>query len=103
MTFPPILAVVTLLLTNEDRKDVKQFWQPVYAASGIEQYAYNPPVKSIHRDQWPSLRTIIASGKRLIVFMDYGEDTNEVPYILSEFDNVRTCTTLHHSLSRRGE
>lgn len=39
--------------------------------------------------QWPTLGELIDSGKRVIVFLDAGADTDRsVPYILPEFQMI---------------
>ena len=39
--------------------------------------------------QWPTLGDLLDSGKRVVVFLDAGADTDRsVPYILPEFDMI---------------
>jgi hypothetical protein len=59
--------VVTLLLTNGDAIPVAQ-WASVFAAVGLDRYAYAPGT-NLAMDQWPTLQSMIDSGKRLVVFM----------------------------------
>lgn len=59
--------VVTLLLTNGDAIPVAQ-WASVFAAVGLDKYAYAPGTK-LAMEQWPTLQSMIDSGKRLVVFM----------------------------------
>lgn len=68
--------------------DVKQYWLPAYQATGLDKLVYNPPKKANSRTDWPTLRSLVNINQRLVVFMDYGMNTDEVPWILSEFDNV---------------
>ncbi|OAA61948.1 PLC-like phosphodiesterase, TIM beta/alpha-barrel domain protein [Niveomyces insectorum RCEF 264] len=75
--------VVSLLLTNEDTIPVAQFGS-VFQAAGLDTYAYTP-ANTLALADWPTLGDLIASGKRLIVFMDYHANTVSVPYILDEF------------------
>lgn len=75
--------VVTLLVTNGDAIDINKFGD-VFAAAGLADYAYTPGANLALAD-WPTLGTLIADGKRLIVFMDYHADTSQVGYILDEF------------------
>ena len=62
--------VVTLLITNGDRVDMSRF-DDAFVASGLKSYAYVPPTSPdwLPMDQWPTLRELIESGKRLIVFI----------------------------------
>ncbi|KAB5515266.1 PLC-like phosphodiesterase [Coniochaeta sp. 2T2.1] len=75
--------VLTLLLTNGDAVAVSKFGS-VFAAVGLDKYAYAPGVR-LELDQWPTLQSMVDAGKRLVVFMDSHADTSSVPYILDEF------------------
>lgn len=59
--------VLTLLLTNGDAIPVSQFGS-VFAALGLDEYAYAPGA-NLAMDQWPTLQSMIDAGKRLVVFM----------------------------------
>lgn len=78
--------VVTLLLTNGDSVDINEFGD-TFADSGIVDYAFVPSSSpdKLSIDKWPTLGELISSGKRLVVFLDYGADTKKVDYILDEF------------------
>lgn len=80
--------VVTLVLTNGDALDASKYWVPSFTASGIMPYVYTPAGGSTARGAWPTLGSMISSGKRLVVFMDYPTNAGGVPWIISEFDNV---------------
>jgi hypothetical protein len=80
--------VVTLVLTNGDALDANQYWVPSFTASGIMPYVYTPPSGSVARNAWPTLGSMISSGKRLVVIMDYPTNSGGVPWIISEFNNV---------------
>ena len=77
--------VVTLLLTNGDNVRVSEF-DEVFAASGIQPYAYipGPSHNSAVLDSWPTLGELIGNDTRLVAFLDYGA-MDRVPYILPEF------------------
>ncbi|OBZ68034.1 hypothetical protein A0H81_11779 [Grifola frondosa] len=58
-------------------------------ASGIAALAYVPPQVPTAQSDWPTLGDLIDSGKRVIVFLDAGADTDRsVPYILPEFEMI---------------
>lgn len=62
--------VVTLLITNGDRLDISRF-DEAFRKSSIVPYAFVPP-SSPHKlpmDTWPTLRQMIQSNKRLVVFL----------------------------------
>ncbi|KAK8073567.1 hypothetical protein PG994_004466 [Apiospora phragmitis] len=75
--------VVTLLLTNGDAIDVNKF-ADAFKTAGLDTYAYTPGAE-LAMDEWPTLGTMVANKKRLVVFMDYHADTSKVPWILDEF------------------
>ncbi|KAH6655878.1 PLC-like phosphodiesterase [Truncatella angustata] len=75
--------VVTLLLTNGDAIDLSKF-SDAFKASGLDTYTY-APTADLSLADWPTLGEIVASKKRLIVFMDYNADISKVSYILDEF------------------
>ncbi|KAK4692970.1 hypothetical protein P7C71_g4335, partial [Lecanoromycetidae sp. Uapishka_2] len=78
--------VLTLLLTNGDYVDIDHFVK-AFNSSGAQDFAYVPLASHAAAvlDSWPTLSEIIASGKRLVVFLDSGANET-APYILPEFD-----------------
>ncbi|KAJ5824611.1 hypothetical protein N7447_006951 [Penicillium robsamsonii] len=76
--------VVTLLLTNGDSVSITEFGD-TFSSSGISNYAYIPSSNPLPIADWPTLGNMISSGKRLVVFLDYGADTKQVNYIQDEF------------------
>ncbi|KAL9106450.1 MAG: hypothetical protein Q9227_008538 [Pyrenula ochraceoflavens] len=79
--------VVTLLLTNGDNVDISLF-DNAFNTAGAKKYTYAPAngeAVALKLDSWPTLGDMIDSGKRLVVFLDYGANTAKVPYILDEF------------------
>ncbi|KAI4254560.1 MAG: hypothetical protein LQ352_003031 [Teloschistes flavicans] len=82
--------VVTLLLTNGDHRPVSEF-DTAFRQSNITQYAYSMPPgpagdpNKWTLNSWPTLGQLIASGTRLLVFLDTRADQVKVPYILNEF------------------
>ena len=79
--------VLTMLLVNGDNVDVSEF-DDAFSSSGLKDYAFVPSTSpnALTIDQWPTLGDMVTSGKRIVVFLDYGADESSVPYILSEFD-----------------
>lgn len=55
---------------------------------GITPMAYVPPSVPVNNADWPTLGQLIDSGKRVVVFLDYGADTSAVNFILPEFEMV---------------
>lgn len=85
------VVVVTLVVTNPDAISISQYWAPTFQQSGIVPYAYVPSSSTPNGpglNNWPTLGSLISSGKRLVVFMDYNQDLSAAPYILPEFNNM---------------
>ncbi|KAK0448364.1 PLC-like phosphodiesterase [Desarmillaria tabescens] len=76
--------VLTFLFTNPEGLSLTDVWKPAFDEAGITDLAYVPPTKPMKRGDWPTLGEFIDSGKRVIVFLDYGVD-DSVDFILSEF------------------
>ena len=79
--------VVTLLIGNSDFRKVTDYVAPL-EASGLSQLAYHPPKVPMAISDWPPLRSMIYTNKRVVVFMDYNANQTEVPYILDEFSQL---------------
>lgn len=82
--------VVTLLLTNPESLSMKSAFLPVFNSSGISSYAYVPPSLPVAHSAWPTLGSMISSGKRLVTFIDFGADKegDTVPFLLPEFQHI---------------
>lgn len=63
--------------------------------TGLTQLTYTPRPADVplKRDDWPTLGSMIASGRRLVVFLDAGADPTQVASILPEFAMVCTPST----------
>jgi len=79
--------VVTLLIVNSDGVS-SSLYDTVYKAVGLDALSYAPPSAVTVNTAWPSLGSMIDSGKRLVTFLDTGADFTTVPYIIDEFTNV---------------
>ncbi|KAH8108106.1 PLC-like phosphodiesterase [Cristinia sonorae] len=81
--------VITFIFTNPEGVSLPNVWAPAFEASGIADMAFVPPTVPMKQSDWPTLGQLIDSGKRVVVFMDAGADTDRsVPYILPEFEMV---------------
>jgi len=78
---------VTILLENGNYSNV-QSYVPFIEQSGLVQYAYIPPKIPMGIDDWPTLASMILSGKRVVMFMDYNANQTAVPWILDEFSQM---------------
>lgn len=59
--------------------------------------AFVPPSLPVAFNEWPTLGEMISSGKRVVVFMDFGAETGGVNYILPEFEMVRIFSSHTYS------
>jgi len=77
--------VVTIMWNNLGNFPISAF-QSAYSSGGsIMNYVYTQPVGSL---TWPTLQSMISSGKRLVNFIDTGADQTTLPWLMSEFDYV---------------
>jgi hypothetical protein len=83
--------VITFVFTNPEGLSMNNIWLPAFKGSGIDTYAYVPPSLPVQQSAWPTLGEMIASGKRVVTFMDAGANKagDTVDFILPEFPNVR--------------
>lgn len=60
-----------------------------YEAAGITDLAYTPSGSTADSQTWPTLQSLISSGKRLVNFVDSGvEDNSVAPYLMPEFSYI---------------
>jgi len=80
--------VLTIIIANPENLSAS-LWKPVFENSGIADMAYIPPQVPMTREDWPTLKEMLDSGKRVVIFIDKGaEEKSEeksVPYLLSQF------------------
>jgi hypothetical protein len=90
------IAVITFVFTNPEGLSMKNVWLPAFKASGIDTYAYVPPTFPMQQTAWPTLGEMIASGKRVVTFIDAGADKvgDTVDFLLPEFPMVSLRSSL---------
>ncbi|KAF8203003.1 PLC-like phosphodiesterase [Pholiota molesta] len=79
--------VLTLLIVNIDNLSPSNY-DTVFKAVGLDTVSYAPPNSPVPHTGWPTLGSLIDSGKRLLTFLDNGADFTAVPYLLDEFTNI---------------
>jgi hypothetical protein len=79
--------VITLLIVNSDTLPASQYAQ-AFQSTGLASKMYTPNAASLTKQQWPSLGSMIDSGKTVVGFLSSGADTSSVPYLLDEFSNI---------------
>ncbi|APA12231.1 hypothetical protein sscle_09g070010 [Sclerotinia sclerotiorum 1980 UF-70] len=79
--------VVTILLGNGNYSQIDAYI-PFLEETGLQNYAYVPPKIPMAIDDWPTLASMILSGKRVVIFMDYNANQTAYPWVLDEFTNM---------------
>ncbi|KAI6248031.1 hypothetical protein HI914_03623 [Erysiphe necator] len=79
--------VVSILLGNGDYRPVTQI-APYVEESGLVPYAYLPSKIPMMKDDWPTLSSMILTGKRVLFFMDYQANQTAVPWIMDQFSQM---------------
>ncbi|RLL97266.1 hypothetical protein CFD26_103328 [Aspergillus turcosus] len=79
--------VVTILIGNYDYVAPGNFTKPI-EDSGLSDLVYTPPKIPMALDDWPTLSTMILSGKRAVVFMDYQANQTAFPWLMDEFSQM---------------
>ncbi|KAK0635591.1 PLC-like phosphodiesterase [Bombardia bombarda] len=79
--------VVTILLGNGNYS-TPDLYVPYIESTGILQYIYTPPVVPMSLDDWPTLASMILSGQRVVMFLDYIANQTAYPWLLDEFSQM---------------
>ncbi|KAI9773049.1 MAG: hypothetical protein M1840_008169 [Geoglossum simile] len=79
--------VLTIIMGNSDNAPPTSYRDQIKQA-GLDQFVYTPPKIPMGLDDWPTLSEMIASGKRAVIFLDYGANQASVPYILDQFSQL---------------
>ncbi|KAF7585731.1 hypothetical protein BBP40_010237 [Aspergillus hancockii] len=79
--------VVTILMGNSDYVDPGNFTVPIQN-SGLMDLVYTPSKIPMALDDWPTLSTMILSGKRAVMFLDYQANQTAYPWLMDEFSQV---------------
>lgn len=73
--------VISILIVNIENQPASSF-AAVYEAANMVDISYAPATTSVTADQWPTLGTLIDTGKRVLTFMDNSADATAAPYII---------------------
>lgn len=81
--------VVTIFVGNSGWPDgvTALDYRETFEESEIFQYLYEPQYVPQRREQWPTLAQMILTGKRVVAFIDYNANQDEVPYLLDEYSH----------------
>lgn len=92
--------VISLIIVNIDNLPPTTFAQS-FASAGLEQYAFAPEQATLTVSDWPTLGSMIDSGKRVVAFMDNTADFSQVPWLIDQFNNMfEDAYGEHHPLSK---
>lgn len=79
--------VISMVLVNIDNLPATSF-ASAFESAGLSQYAYTPSASATSLSDWPTLGTLVDSGKTVVVFMNYNADFTAAPYIIDQFSNI---------------
>lgn len=79
--------VVTILLGNGNYSK-PELYAPYIESSGILQYIYTPPKAPMALDDWPTLSSMILSGQRVVMFLDYEANQTAYPWLQDQLSNL---------------
>jgi len=79
--------VLSLLIVNSDNFAASAF-DTVFKTAGLDVMSYAPPSTPVAASAWPTLGSMIDSGKRLVTFLTNNTDPASVPYLIDEFTNI---------------
>lgn len=83
--------VVTILLVNSDNANATEL-AAIWQSAGVDKYSYAPADVTTAQAEWPTLASMVSSGKRLVTFLASIDATSTTPagapYLLDEFTFV---------------
>ncbi|KAM7194802.1 PI-PLC X domain containing protein [Naviculisporaceae sp. PSN 640] len=79
--------VVTILLGNGNYSKA-EVYAPYIESTGILQYVYTPPKAPMALDDWPTLSSMILSGQRVVMFLDYEANQTAYPWLQDQMSNL---------------
>lgn len=97
--------VITILIVNADDQPATSF-ASAFQSTGLASKVYAPGSAALSKYSWPTLGSLIDSGKTVVVFIDNSADVSSVPYILPHFQNTwenpydQTSTPFNCSIDR---
>ncbi|GLB35944.1 hypothetical protein LshimejAT787_0302320 [Lyophyllum shimeji] len=79
--------VLSLLIVNINNAPASQY-DTVFKAASVDTLSFAPQSSPLQASAWPTLGSMIDSGKRLVTFLDNQADPTTVPYLIDEFSNI---------------
>lgn len=78
--------VLSILIVNIDNQPASAY-DAIYKSAAVDTYSFAPASSPMAASAWPTLGSMIDSGKRLVTFLDNGADAT-IPYLIDEFTNI---------------
>lgn len=100
--------VVSLLIVNSDGIPPATF-ATAFNSTGLADKMYVPASGTVTKTSWPTLGTMVDSGKTVVGFLTTEANYNSVDYLLDEFSNIwedpydQTVYPFNCSIDRIGE
>ncbi|UZJ52702.1 hypothetical protein CBS101457_002022 [Exobasidium rhododendri] len=100
--------VVTLLIVNSDGLAPSTF-ATAFNSTGLADKMYTPTSATVTKSSWPTLGTMVDSGKTIVGFLTTEANYTSVDYLLDEFSNIwenpydQTTYPFNCSINRIGE
>jgi len=79
--------VLSLLIVNSDNLPASQY-DTVFKSASLDTISFVPSKSPLTISEWPTLGSMIDSGKRLVTFLDNGANAAAAPYLIDEFTNI---------------
>ena len=79
--------MLSILIVNIDNQVASTF-DVIFKAAGVDAMSFAPPTSPIQASAWPTLGSMIDSGKRLVTFLDNGADPASVPYLIDGMHRI---------------
>lgn len=79
--------VITILMGNSDYV-APSYFAKVIESSGLKDLIYTPSKIPMALEDWPTLSSMILSGKRVVTFLDYQANQTETPWLMDEFSQM---------------
>jgi len=89
-----ISPVLSLLIVNINNLPATRY-DTVFKTVGLDTMSYAPTTQPLPATGWPTLGSLIDSGKRLLTFIDNTANPTDVPYII---DGERVYTIVKFNL-----
>lgn len=85
--------MVSLLIVNSDGFKPSDY-DSVFKSVGLDSISFSPSASSLTFDSWPTLGSMVDSGKRLVTFLASGADSTSVSYLIDGMMITNYCPVI---------